>query len=85
VSAGGLATPAPADARVRFAVFPWGEIRIDGGQPILTPQAAPVALAPGAHQIEISHPTLGSERREITLAAGEQRILRHVFDRTTSQ
>jgi hypothetical protein len=85
VSAGAPAAPPLPDARVRFAVFPWGEIRIDGGEPIVTPQAAPVALAPGIHQIEISHPTLGRERREITLSAGEQRTLRHVFDRTTPQ
>lgn len=87
VSAGApSAPPLPLpEARVRFAVFPWGEIRIDGGPPIVTPQAAPVALAPGSHEIEISHPTLGKERRTLTLAAGEQRTLRHVFDRTAPQ
>jgi hypothetical protein len=69
-------------AHLRFAVFPWGEIRIDGGDPILTPRAAPIDLPPGQHRIEIVHPTLGSELREITLAAGEHRTLRHVFDRT---
>ena len=69
-------------AHLRFSVFPWGEIRIDGGEPILTPRAAPVDLPPGQHRIEIVHPTLGSEVREITLAAGERRTLRHVFDRT---
>jgi hypothetical protein len=68
-------------ARLRFAVFPWGEVRVDGGEPIVTPRAAPLDLAPGPHRIEIVHPTLGREVREITLAAGEQRTLRHVFDR----
>ena len=72
-------------ARLRVAVFPWGEIRIDGGDPILTPRAAPIELRPGAHRIEIAHPTLGNEVREITLAAGEQRTLRHVFDRTPAR
>jgi serine/threonine-protein kinase len=71
-----------APARLRFAVFPWGEVRVDGGNPIVTPRAAPLDLAPGTHQVEIVHPTLGREVREVTLAAGEQRTLRHVFDRT---
>jgi hypothetical protein len=74
--------PTGEPARVRFAVFPWGAIRIDGGEPILTPRAEPVELSAGAHRIEIAHPTLGTERREITLAAGERVTLRHVFDRT---
>jgi hypothetical protein len=78
-------TPAPPAvepgerAYVRFAVFPWGVIRIDGGEPIVTPRAEPVALFPGVHRVEITHPTLGTERREIRVAARERRTLRHVF------
>jgi len=80
-----VSAAAPEPARLRFAVFPWGEIRIDGGDPILTPRAAPVELAPGLHRIEIAHPTLGTEVREIALRAGEQRTLHHVFDRTAAR
>ena len=49
VDAGAAAAPAPTPepAHVRFAVFPWGEIRVDGGEAILTPRAEPIALAPG--------------------------------------
>jgi len=82
VDAGTAPTPLPERARLRVAVFPWGEVRIDGGDAIVTPRAAPVDLAPGPHRIEIVHPTLGREVREITLAAGERRTLHHVFDRT---
>jgi hypothetical protein len=73
---------APEPALLRFAVFPWGEVRIDGGEAFLTPRAAPVELSPGVHRIEIAHPTLGRALREVDLAAGEKQTLRHVFDRT---
>jgi serine/threonine-protein kinase len=78
VDAGAASEP----AWLRFAVFPWGEVRIDGEAAFLTPRAAPVELSPGVHRIEIAHPSLGRELREVSLAAGEKQTLRHVFDRT---
>ena len=72
-------TPAPAPATVRFAAWPWAEVSIEGGESFLTPRAAPVTLAPGAHKIVFEHPVYGRAEYEIDLAPGEERSLLHVF------
>lgn len=80
-----VSAPPPLEpARLRFAVFPWGEIRVDGGPPILTPSATATLLEPGEHRIEIVHPTLGRAVREVTLSPGEERVVRHVFDQVAA-
>ena len=73
------AAPAPAPATVRFAAWPWAEVRIEGGESFLTPRAAPVMLAPGAHKIVFEHPTYGRAEYELDLAPGQERTLLHVF------
>ncbi|UCE85087.1 MAG: serine/threonine protein kinase [Deltaproteobacteria bacterium] len=66
-------------ARIRIDVEPWAEVRIDGGAPILTPQARPIEVAAGTHRIVFAHPELGSAERVLELAPGEQRFVTHVF------
>ena len=41
---------------------------------------APLELAPGPHEITLSHPRYGEVRRQLVLAPGEERTLRHRFE-----
>jgi hypothetical protein len=74
------AAVAPDPALVRFVVWPWAEVSIEGQDSFLTPRAEPVSLAPGTHRIVFVHPTYGRAEYTLELAAGEQRQLRHVFE-----
>jgi len=67
-------------ALVRFVVWPWAEVHVEGQDAFLTPRAAPLALAPGTHQIVFEHPTYGRAVYTVELVAGEERQLRHVFE-----
>jgi serine/threonine-protein kinase len=74
------ATPIVTEpSQVRFVAYPWAEIRIEGVEPILTPQAAPIELAAGAHTVRFTHPTYGSAEYKINLTPGEERVLTHVY------
>jgi len=64
---------------VRFVAVPWAEIRIDDRPGFLTPQAAPVELAPGKHRVVFSHPRFGRSEVEIDLSPSETRTIRHAF------
>jgi hypothetical protein len=76
------AEPAPpADpALVRFAAWPWAEVRIEGGESFITPRAAPVALGPGRHRVVFEHPKYGRAEYELELAPGEERSVVHVYE-----
>jgi hypothetical protein len=67
-------------AAVSFVVYPWAEVSIETGPTFLTPRAAPVELAPGRYEIALEHPRFGAVHRTIEVAAGETRVVRHVFD-----
>ncbi|MBN2380984.1 serine/threonine protein kinase [candidate division WOR-3 bacterium] len=43
---------------LKLSVRPWGEVYIDGNHISTTPLAEPITLAPGRHQLKITHPTL---------------------------
>jgi serine/threonine-protein kinase len=72
---------APEVARVRFEAAPRTEVRIDGEVSFRTPRFDPVEIAPGVHRVVFRHPELGIAERRIEVAAGEERIVAHVFDR----
>jgi len=81
-----IASPASvAAAEVRFVALPWAEVRIDDQPGFLTPRAAPVALAPGTHRVRFVHPTFGEAELTLEVDAGEERIVRHVFDGASVQ
>lgn len=69
----------PAPARIAFVVYPWAEVRVDEGDPFLTPRAAPVELAPGEHQVVFRHPRFGEARRSLILKPGQRAVVRHVY------
>jgi len=71
----------PESARVRFVAYPWAEIRTQSGERFLTPRAEPVELQPGRHLISFIHPRFGRAHYTISLAAGEERVISHVFEK----
>ena len=71
---------APKVARLRFEAAPRTEVRIDGGVPFRTPRPAPVEIAPGVHTVVFRHPELGRAEHRIEVAAGEERVVAHVFE-----
>jgi len=72
----------PAEpARVRFVAYPWARVVLEDGIDFYTPRAESVALEPGSHRVVFEHPTFGTAETTIELTAGEQRVVRHVFER----
>ena len=66
---------------MRFAAYPWAEVRFEDGSRFYTPHAAPVELSPGHHEVMFEHPTFGQALVEVDLEPGEKRMVRHVFER----
>jgi serine/threonine protein kinase len=70
----------PADpALVRFAAYPWAQVRVDDLAPFHTPRAERLTLEPGTHEVVFSHPVFGAEVREIEVSAGEELLVSHAF------
>jgi serine/threonine-protein kinase len=67
-------------ARVTLAVSPWAEVEVDGRAAGTTPLREPLVLAPGAHVIRLTHPTLGTREETVEVSAGEARTLRVRMD-----
>lgn len=63
---------------LEIAVNPWGEIWIDGKAFDTTPLAAPIALAPGLHEVSVRHPRLGIQTQRVVVAKGD--TLQKFFD-----
>jgi hypothetical protein len=75
----------PQTASVRFVVYPWAEVRTEDGTRFVTPRAEPVQMKPGRHMVSFEHPRYGKVQRVITVQAGEERVIRHVFDKAPRQ
>jgi serine/threonine-protein kinase len=67
-------------ALVRFVAWPWAEVRIEGRDGFVTPRAEPVSLPPGTYQVVFEHPTFGRADYTLELVAGEQRLIRHIYE-----
>ena len=65
-------------AVVRFETPPRTEIRIDDGAPV--GHSEPVALPPGTHHVVFKHPRLGRAERTFDVEAGEERLVKNVFE-----
>jgi hypothetical protein len=65
---------------VRFAAYPWAQVRVDDLAPFDTPRAERLELAPGTHEVVFLHPVFGREVREIELSPGEELVVRHDFE-----
>jgi len=75
------AAPALEPARVRFAAYPWAEVRVGGAEGFLTPRAEALVLPPGAHEIVFSHPRFGEATYRLEFAEGEQRLIHHRYEK----
>lgn len=63
---------------LEIAVNPWGEIWINGKAFDTTPLAAPIALAPGLHEVSVRHPRLGIQTQRVVVTKGD--TLQKIFD-----
>ncbi|NRA01335.1 MAG: protein kinase [Myxococcales bacterium] len=75
-----MLTPADAPGLVSFVAHPWAEIQVDDLPPFVTPQAAPLELAPGEHRVVFRHPTLGSRERTLRVVPGERRRVIEILE-----
>jgi serine/threonine-protein kinase len=80
VSAEGPVAAAGTQERglVAFVAYPWAEVEVDG-RSFLTPRVAPVAVAPGEHEVVFRHPTFGVARHRVRVNAGQTALVRHKF------
>lgn len=60
---------------LRVVAEPWALVVVDGEQVDTTPFARPIALSPGIHYVRLEHPHAKTERRTVSLAAGETVLL----------
>jgi serine/threonine-protein kinase len=54
---------------------PWAHVVVDGEHIDTTPFARPIPLSAGVHHVRLEHPAAPTERRTVTLAAGETVLL----------
>jgi len=74
--------PAPAEpAMVRFVAYPWAEVRTEDGMILVTPRAEPTAMEPGRHRIIFRHPRYGQAEYVVNLKEGEERVIRHTYEK----
>lgn len=68
-------------ARVRFDIFPYAEVSVDGRSiGTIPPQRSPLTLTPGTHTVRLIHPTLGTWTDQIHVSAGDNRAFRYKMD-----
>jgi serine/threonine-protein kinase len=60
---------------LRVVADPWAIVVVDGEQVDTTPFAKPIPLPPGIHYVRLEHPHAKTERRTVTLSAGETVLL----------
>ena len=79
----------PVDASdfvtITLAVFPWGEVYVDGTQRGVSPPTRRVQVTPGQHEIEIRNTTFPAHVERIDVKSGDQVTIRHKFQGQASQ
>jgi serine/threonine-protein kinase len=68
-----------AKATLTFAITPWGEIYIDGRKAGISPPLTELALAPGAHSVEIRNSAFAPHHVRVNLDASETLKIKHIF------
>ncbi len=56
---------------LRFIVYPWAEVYIDGEHVMTTPSARAIALEPGRHWLKLQNPHFPEVNREVWIVDGE--------------
>lgn len=72
-------TPITTERALNIKVLPWGEIFLDGKMVGVTPPLHQIKLSPGAHVIEIRHPSYTSKTIQISASDPATAILEHHF------
>jgi serine/threonine-protein kinase len=62
-------------AYLRVVADPWAHVVVDGQRVDTTPFARAIPLTAGTHYVRLEHPNAATERRTLTLAAGETVVL----------
>jgi hypothetical protein len=72
--------PAVAEqARLNFAIAPWGEVIVNGKRRGLSPPLRMLEISPGTHTIEIRNSTFPAHVEKVEIKAGEAVRIRHRF------
>jgi hypothetical protein len=79
-SAPSTLSPAPAVGFLQVGVTPWADVAVDGQLVGQTPMR-PLSLAPGMHDVLLSHPDFQPFPRRVTIRPGE--TLRLIVDLTS--
>jgi class 3 adenylate cyclase len=75
-----LLPPAVAEqARLNFAIAPWGEVIVNGKRRGLSPPLRMLEISPGTHTIEIRNSTFPAHVEKVEIKAGEAVRIRHRF------
>lgn len=64
----------PQTVPVRFHIYPWGEVYVDGVRRGVTPPFMRMNLAPGTYDIEIRNGSLTPLHRTVRIGAGSQPV-----------
>ena len=71
--------PITENRLVNIKVIPWGEMYLDGKMVGVTPPLHQLTLAPGAHIIEIRHPSYPTKTIQISPEDPLSETLEHYF------
>jgi serine/threonine-protein kinase len=72
--------PPPAEARIRLAIAPWGEVWADGRMVGVSPPLNELRLPPGKHRIEIRNAGFAPYRRTVEVAPDANLRIKHKFE-----
>jgi eukaryotic-like serine/threonine-protein kinase len=68
-----------AKSTISLAVYPWGEVWVDGKNVGVSPPLTELKLAPGRHTIEIRNQTFTPYRETVTLTLDQSKKIRYKF------
>ncbi|HXE40601.1 MAG TPA: serine/threonine-protein kinase [Azonexus sp.] len=71
---------AGAEARLRLAIAPWGEVYVDGKKAGVSPPLNEIPLPAGKHSIEIRNGAFPSYQKNIDLAPDASLRIKHKFE-----
>lgn len=74
------AASAPTTGRVRLAVFPWGEIEVDGKKMGISPPLTSLSLEPGDHTIVLRNTDFAARTIRMKIEAGKTDKVSHKFE-----
>jgi len=71
---------AQGEGRIRLAIAPWGEVRVDGRKLGVSPPLNEIRLPAGKHTIEIRNGRFAPHRQTVDLADNDSLRIKHKFE-----